>query len=79
MFKTQNTYAEIGCGNATKICKASSNDTERFTDLGKLICLWWSDFRPKPIIATDPAASKNDTHFKSGQNQLENNHLASLI
>ena len=25
-----------------------------------------------------PAASKNDAHIKSGQNQLKNNHLASL-
>ena len=35
--------------------------------------------RLEPIFATAPAASKNDAHFKSGQNQLENNHLESLV
>ncbi len=56
------------------------NSTERFTDLGKLnLLLWWFDFRLKPIYTTAPAASKNDAQFKSGQNRLENNHLASLI
>ncbi len=30
------------------------NNTERFTDLGKL---WWFDFRLEPIYITAPAAS----------------------
>ncbi len=31
------------------------------------------------ILTNTLDASKNDAHFKSGQNRLENNHLASLI
>ena len=30
------------------------------------------------FFANAPAASKNDAPFKSGQNRLENHHLASL-
>ncbi len=30
-----------------------------------------SIFRPKPIYTASPAASKNDTQFKKGQNWLE--------
>jgi len=33
----------------------------------------------EPIFATDPAVAKNDTPYKSGQNWLENNHLATRI
>jgi len=33
----------------------------------------------EPIITTAAAASKNDTRFKSGQNRLENYHLALFI
>jgi hypothetical protein len=32
--------------------------------------------KPEPILDTAQAASKNEAHFKSGQSQLENNHLA---
>jgi len=32
-----------------------------------LICRWWFNFRLKPIYITDPAASKNNAWFKSGQ------------
>ncbi len=54
--------------------------TEGFTDLGKLnLHLWWVHFRLKPIYTTAPAAFKNDLRFKSGQNQLENHHIALLI
>jgi len=42
-------------------------------------CWWWIDFRLKPIYTTAPAASKNNARFESGQNQLENDHLALLI
>ena len=38
--------------------------------------LWWFDFRLEPIYTNALAASKNGTCFKSGQNWLENNHLA---
>jgi hypothetical protein len=41
--------------------------------------LWWFNFKLNPRFATAPAASKNDTHYKSGQNILKNNHLATLI
>jgi hypothetical protein len=34
------------------------------------------DFKLEPIFDTAPAASKNKACFKSGQNQLKNNHLA---
>jgi len=44
--------------------------TECFTDLGK------PNFANGGSIRT---ASKNEAQFKSGQNQLKNNHLASLI
>jgi hypothetical protein len=43
------------------------------------ICLWWFDFMLEAIYTTPPAASKNADWFKSGQNWLKNNHLASLI
>ncbi len=36
-------------------------------------------FRLKPFSATDPDASKNDARYKSVQNWLKNNHLATLI
>ncbi len=41
--------------------------------------VWWFDFRPEPIYTSAPVASKNDAWFKSGQKQLKNNHLISLI
>jgi len=53
--------------------------TKRFTDLVKLNFLMVFNFRLELIYNTTPAASKNDAWFKSGQNWLENNHLASLI
>ncbi len=54
--------------------------TERFTDLDKLnVVIVVYSFRLKPIFTTAPAASKNDAHFKSGQNGLKNNHVASLV
>jgi len=33
----------------------------------------------EPIFNTDPAASKNNAQFKSDQNWLDDNNLASLI
>jgi len=33
---------------------------------------WWFDFGLEPIFNTAPAASKNTTRFKSGQNQPKN-------
>ena len=33
----------------------------------------------EPIFVTAPAASKNEACFRSGQKQLENSHLASLV
>jgi len=43
-------------------------NTEHFTDLGKLNLLTWFDFRLKPIYETAPAISNNNARFKSGQN-----------
>jgi hypothetical protein len=43
------------------------------------ICLWWFDLEIKPILETVPAASKKEACFKSGQNQLKNNHLDTTI
>jgi len=40
---------------------------ECFTDLGKLNFPMRFGFRLKPIFNTAPAASKNNTQFKSGQ------------
>ncbi len=36
-------------------------------------------FRLEPIYTTAPTTSKNNAQFKSGQNRLKNNQLASLI
>ncbi len=47
--------------------------TERFTVLGKL------NFTLEPIYVAATAAFKNYARFLKDQNQLENNHLASLI
>jgi hypothetical protein len=48
------------------------------TDLSKLICVWWFDFKLEPIFDSATVASKNDACYKSGQNWLENNHFAIL-
>jgi hypothetical protein len=40
------------------------------------VSLWWFDFKLEPIFATALAVSKIEISFKSGQNQLGNNHLA---
>ena len=65
-----------------ELCKMFSPeyDTERFTDLGRInVPIVDSGLvRLKPICNTAPAASKNTTRFKSGQNQTKNNHLALL-
>ena len=53
----------------------SLTTTRRFTDLGKLKLHMMFGFRLKPTFTSAPAASKNDPHFKSGQNWLENTHL----
>ncbi len=46
------------------------------TDLGKLNLLMV--VKLEPMFATAPAATRNDTCFKKGQNRLKNNHLAIL-
>ncbi len=54
--------------------------TMRFTDLGKLnfpMVVWF--YAQEPIFSTAPAASKNDTQFKRGQNRHENKQLALFI
>ena len=47
-------------------------------DLDNVNLNWWFDFVLEPIFVITPAASKNSTHFKSGQNRPKNNYLASL-
>ncbi len=42
-----------------------------------LICLWCFGSR-KCLILRPPLNSQNDARYKSGQNSLKNNHLASL-
>ncbi len=32
---------------------------------------WWFNFKLEPIFTSAPAASKNEAHFKNGQNQLK--------
>jgi len=39
----------------------------------------WSGSMLEPIYTTAPAASKNDTRLKGGQNLRKDNHLTSLI
>jgi hypothetical protein len=41
--------------------------------------MWWLDFKLEPIFSTAPATSKNNSHYKTSQNSLKNNHLATLI
>jgi len=53
--------------------------TERCTDLDKLKFVMVVGFKFEPIFNTAPAVSKNDAYFKSSQNRLENNHIASLV
>ena len=48
-------------------------------DLDKLNLVKIAIFRLKPSLATAPSPSKIVARFKSGQNQLENNHLALLV
>ncbi len=63
----------------TEMLKTTKISTEHFTDLSKLnfpMVVW---FQLEPIFNTAPAASKNDAQFKSGQNQLDNKQLTSLI
>ncbi len=45
---------------------------DKFSDNGLILS-------SKQIFATAPAASKNDARYKSGQNRLQNNHLATSI
>jgi hypothetical protein len=47
--------------------------------LASQICLWLFDFKLKPIFATAPKDLKKGARFKKGQNQLKNNHLATII
>ena len=49
----------------------------RITDLDKLNLV--KIHRLQLIFTTDPASSKNDACFKSGQNWFENGHIASWI
>ena len=35
------------------------------------ICLWWFNFRLKPIYTTAPAAFKNDAQFKTGADAIK--------
>ncbi len=51
-------------------------DTVCFRDLAKLNSPMWFNFKLEPVFNTAPASSKNEAHFKSGQNRLKNNHLA---
>ena len=55
------------------------NNTECVSNLDKNNLLKRIGFRLKPIFTTTTAASKNDSHFKSGQKWLKNNHLASIV
>jgi len=48
-------------------------------DLGKLNLPMVVGLRLGQIYSIAPAASKNDAEFKSGKDQLKNNHLSSII
>ena len=65
------------------VTNSSTSSTVRITDLGKLnlvkirnggVVLGSSKFPQQP-----QQPRKNDTYFKSGQNQIKNNHLAFLV
>ncbi len=64
------------CATDKTVKTCSESATECFADLQAKICLWWFNFKLIPIFATAPAATKNEAHFKCGQNVLGNNHLA---
>ncbi len=55
--------------------KVHEKCTKRFTDLDKLNLFNFACGGDD----TASAAYKNDSHFKSGEKQLENNHFASLV
>jgi len=53
--------------------------TECFGQAKFVYGAWWFNFKLEPIIITSPAVFKNDVQLKSGQKQLKNKQLASLI
>ena len=73
----------------TLTCCVVFTVTNRILKMTQLQCvsrIWasltWLQFvirRHKLIFSTAPAASKNDTRLKSGQDRLKNSHLVSLI
>ena len=73
LFRQNHEYAKLNCYFSLTWYRAFHRLGQAKIAHGGLV--FWLE----PIFATDPAASENDACFKSGQNWLKNDHLASLI